>query len=265
MSISFACPECRAQVEVGDEHAGQSAQCPRCQRMLVIPSPKQPLPILIGAEEAPVSKPRPEEAETPPVRPRRFRPAPLPKQPTGPIWPWVVGIFAAGVTAALLVASFAVLVFWRKLEPSRPIAPPMVANPPMMLQPATRVTAGQLQGNRAVLTNGVFQIRSALAASDPRDPEDATCHVRTFEVELRAGQVYVLEQDSNQFDCYLRVENLNRGKLVWAGDVGLGNAFVTFQPQQTANFGVVVSTVDPGVGPFTLTIRERDRAKPMVP
>ena len=60
MSISFACPECKVQIEVADEHAGQSGQCPRCQNVMIIPSGKQPLPTMAGAAPAadPWAKPR---------------------------------------------------------------------------------------------------------------------------------------------------------------------------------------------------------------
>ena len=50
MSISFACPECKAQIEVAEEYAGHAGQCPRCHYVLVIPAPNQPAPILATVE-----------------------------------------------------------------------------------------------------------------------------------------------------------------------------------------------------------------------
>ena len=52
MSISFACPECRARIEVNEELAGHAGQCPRCQNVIVIPAPNQPIPVP-AAPEAP--------------------------------------------------------------------------------------------------------------------------------------------------------------------------------------------------------------------
>ena len=59
MSISFACPQCKAQIEVGEEHVGHAGQCPRCQKVIVIPSPNQPMPILVGADASPREDPKP--------------------------------------------------------------------------------------------------------------------------------------------------------------------------------------------------------------
>lgn len=266
MSISFACPECKARIEVGEEHAGHAGQCPRCQNVIVIPSPNQPMPIRVAADAAPREDPklrRRAEAKEPPARPRRA--AATPKQPAGPIWPWVVGVFGAVAIAALLFSSFAVLVFWRHPEPTRPA--PQVDLRQGAINQANGVTVGRLDGQRAVMQNGVFQIRSELTVNDPVDPKPGPAHVlrcKRFEIELRGDRTYVLEQDSNNFDSYIRVENLERNE--WdVGQQGMRNARLVFNPPRTTVFTVYASCMDPALGSFTLTIREQNVPKPFVP
>src|ERR1700686_3648858 len=119
MSISFACPQCKAQVEVGDEFAGHAGQCPRCQNVIAIPSASQPTPVLV-AEAMPAlneAKPKPRPALS--KEPRRRRSPPAPTKPFGPIWPWAVGALAALVFTGLLISSLAVLVFWRRPAPTQ--------------------------------------------------------------------------------------------------------------------------------------------------
>jgi hypothetical protein len=265
MSISFACPECKAKIEVGEEHVGHAGQCPRCQKLIVIPSPNQPMPIFVGADAVPREDPKPRrraEAKEPPARPRRT-PA-TPKQPAGPIWPWVVGVFGALVMAALLFSSFAVLVFWRRPEPTRPVA--LVDHKHGAINQAKGVTVGRLEEQRAVLQDGVFQIRSELTVNDPIDPKPGPAHVlrcKRFEIELRGDRSYVLELDSNHFDSYIRVENLERNE--WdVGQKGVGNARLEFSPPRTSVFTVYASCMDPALGRFTLTIREKNVPKPFV-
>ena len=92
----------------------------------------------------------------------------------------------------------------------------------------TRGAAGRLDGQRAVLQNGVFQVHSALANDDPVDhfhPE-VGCRCKRYEIELRNDRVYVLEQESNQFDCFVRVENLQQQRLGESDHRGVRNARV---------------------------------------
>jgi len=266
MSVSFACPECKAKIEVGEEHVGHAGQCPRCQNVFVIPSQMQPLPILVGADASPREDPKPRrraEAKEPPARPRRT--PSKPKQPAGPIWPWVVGIFAALVMAALLFSSFAVLVFWRRPEPTRPVV--LADHKHVVMNQALGVTVGRLEGQRAFMQNGVFQIRSELTVNDPIDPKPGPAHIlrcKRFEIELRNDRTYVLELDSNHFDSYIRVENLQRNE--WdVGQQGVRNARLVFNPPRTSVFTVFASCMDPALGSFTLTIREQNVPKPFVP
>jgi hypothetical protein len=271
MTISFACPECQAKIEVGAEHAGHAGQCPRCQNVIVIPSPTQGVPAKTKTipptdpweERREQAKPkrRASEAEESPARRRRTA---APKPPAGPMWPWVLGVAGAFVVATLLFSSLIVLVFWRRTELPRPAAVLAEVKPPI---PAMNhgVTVGRLEGQHAFMQDGVFQVRSALNPNDPPDPLDATCRVKRFEIDLRNDRIYVLEQDSDQFDSFVRVEDFQGKMLGSNGDFGIRNARMQFQPQRAGVYVVFASSVDPAFGNFTLTIRERDAPKPFVP
>ncbi len=261
MSISFACPECKVQIEVADEYAGHSGTCPRCQRVIEIPSGKQPLPTMVGAQTVPPresarSKPRPADVDEPLARPRRPRAAALPKQPMGPIWPWFVGIFAAVVVVSLLISSFAVLVFWRKADPTRPAVQEFKGH---------GVTAGRLEGRRAMMQDGVFQTRTALHPNDPIDLDHPNSRAKVFDIQFIGGRDYVIELDSNQFDSELRLEDVGGPIITDFGNRGGRSARINWRPQFTDNYTVHVTNPNGGLGDFTVTIREANRIKPFVP
>lgn len=274
MSISFACPGCRVQIEVADEHAGESGQCPRCQRVVVIPSPTKPMPLATTAEtvppadpwaeprEKPRSKPRP--ADTDEARPRRSRAAAEPKKPMGPIWPWIVGVFGAIIVASLLFSSLLVLVLWRRAEPTRPPQVVEIKQPEQQIK--ATVTVGRLEGNRAFLQNGVFQIRSDLNQNDRFDPDLPRSRCKRIEIELVGNRDYVVEMESNQFDCEVRLETINENVLrMDNGQRGFRAARIDhFVPRQEL-LVIYATSLDPAFGAFTLTVREANRPKPFVP
>src|SRR5580693_1283460 len=111
MALTFACPGCKAELQLPDELAGQSGQCPRCQRMILIPSPTQhravllgaALPAPAGAKPATPARSQSSAADRDPARSRK--PRTVPKRASGPIWPWLVGISGTLVCGGLLIAS----------------------------------------------------------------------------------------------------------------------------------------------------------------
>lgn len=265
MSLSFNCPRCMAHIQVADEMAGQTGQCPRCEHVFVIPSPSQPLPAkprgAPTAENVPPIDPweekesRQEDKE--PARRRRRTPSSV---PGGPVWPWIVGVAGAVVIGILLLCSFFVLVLWRRPEP-----PIRIDQHTEVKSDFRRPTVGRIEGQRAFLDNGVFQIRTALEQNDAADPQEFNCKCKKFEIELRGDRTYMIEQDSMQFDPFLRVENMNRQQLGLNGQRGLRNAKVRFAPPETGIYIVYASSVDPAFGEFTLTVRDVNMAKPVVP
>ena len=276
MSISFACPQCWAQVEVGDEFAGHAGQCPRCQSVIAIPSATQPAPVPSKKETPPPPpreakskpKPRPRMAE----EPRRRRPPPEPAKPFGPIWPWLVGGLAAIVFVGLMVSSVAVLAFWRQ-----PVVTPKRDDPPAGLNAlqmnAPVATIGRLEGKKAILQGGVFQARARFTDADFINFVDgqvgARGRSRDFEIDMRANKDYTLEYESPHFDCYLNIDNIGRNfewpPLAKAGARGNRVARMNFRPPIDGAYRITVSSFDPAVGEYTLTIREREMPRPFVP
>ena len=56
--IKFACPGCAAVFSVGDEKAGKSGKCPKCESQFMIPEAEPPA---VGAAPPPLSPPPPAE------------------------------------------------------------------------------------------------------------------------------------------------------------------------------------------------------------
>ncbi|MFW5798836.1 MAG: hypothetical protein ACOCXX_04190, partial [Planctomycetota bacterium] len=47
--IHFSCPHCRARLNVPDEYGGQKADCPKCEKALLVP-PAEDIPMGIRDE-----------------------------------------------------------------------------------------------------------------------------------------------------------------------------------------------------------------------
>ena len=273
MSLSFTCPSCKAHMEVPDDLAGQSGQCPRCQLVFTIPSPKAPPYIPVGKPVAgaptkipphdPWAKEPPRDDNRPfssAGRPRRARA--VPPQPSGPVWPWLVGIVGALVVGGMLFASFLVLVAWRKpvsFDNRQAIKNQI---PPVGVRPQ-RVTVGRLEEQRAFLFDGIFQVKADLSPNDPPDPFRFGCKRKRYDIELRQGQTYVIEADGVQFDPRLRLEP-NAEFHRESGGFNR-NTQIVFAPRIDQFVAIYVSSNQPANGPYTLTVREANRPKPFIP
>jgi hypothetical protein len=289
MSISFACPECAAPIEVADEHAGQSGQCPRCQRVIEIPTPTK----ILTSKATPAAVPARDWWEEPrPERrsrrrwsddddlPRRRGVALAQQGSGGPMWAWLLGIFAAVVAFGLLVASFAVLVSWRQPEPTKHKDPvlvgevrelqkmePQMNGPPKAPRPT--VTAGRLDAmNQAFLANGVFQMRSELHPEDPMDIDHPHCRAKIVRVHLDVDKTYVVEMQSDRLDSEVRIERDqfgvkgNQEALEISRPVGNNDAMLRYRPKFAGLHQVHATTRNGIMGSFTLTIREEGRPRP---
>ena len=126
------------------------------------------------------------------------------------------------------------------------------------------MTTGRLEGNRAFLQAGVFQVRTELTNNDMRDLDKPICRAKRYDIELIANRTYVIEQDSDQFDSLVRVEDFN-GPLNQDGRFGQRNASFRFTPIITQIFMVYATSDAPATGTFTLTVREEFMPKPFVP
>jgi len=268
MAISFSCPNCKAHVQVGDELAGHTGQCPLCERLIVIPSNAQPAPMLLDADGNPVRmsppvkmpppldlKPKSPRCDTP--RKARQR-ALIEKKPSGPRWPWALGTVGGFTVIVLLISSVVALFAYRPREPAYHVI--------VIEQTRPRLGAalvGQLDGNRAFLADGVFQVRTTLRADDEFEAL-RNRHQKRYLVELRGNIPYVFDMDSTVLRSAIRVEDRNGNVLRDDRNPAPGNASIAFMPPFTDTYTVVVTTTQPGFGEYTLTIYEQARMKPPV-
>ena len=82
---------------------------------------------------------------------------------------------------------------------------------------------------------------------------------------MRRDHLYVLELESDQFDPYVRIENLNGAILQSSGFQGFRACQFDFRPPEDGVYIVQASSFRPALGSFTLTIRDAARAVPKWP
>lgn len=114
--IQFPCPHCGSQIVCGAENAGQAANCPSCQKSLVIPAnappppppPKPALPPLPGQAVAKTPPPVPGAAAVkppPPVPGPAVAKPPTPPPPASPTSPRIQSVGPARKTPGVAVAA----------------------------------------------------------------------------------------------------------------------------------------------------------------
>lgn len=264
MALSFACPGCKTLIQVGEELAGQTGQCPRCEQLLLIPSPQAPVAMLLDAEGKPIPPtpppPLPSRKPAPTVAPEQDKPRSrrrsVEKKPSGPTWPWAIGIGGAVLVFILLFSSFIALFTYR----------PRAAHSNLIVVPqklpnfdVNGVTHGRLNGNVAVMDNGIFRIRGRFADEDINRGAgmDAGFPARRFKIHLNANVRYVLEMESKETSSYLRLENAVGGNIQSIGQHGVKRARID-NPwlQWDGNYTIYISNMERGLSDFTLTVRE---------
>src|ERR1051325_2117219 len=269
MAISFACPGCKTLIQVGEEMAGQTGQCPRCEKLLIIPSAHTLAPILLDADGKPVpTAPPPARKPAPTIaadddRPRSRRRA-LEKKPAGPTWPWAVGVVGAILVFILLFSSFITLFAYRPREVRSNL---IVVEQRRSLFNGQEVTHGRLEGNRAFLDdNGVFQVRSAITAADLLDQGEGVWgrfRTKRFEIQLVRDKHYIIEVDNKRFSSFVRLENRAPNERKFQN--GGRNAQIPYWCLGAGEILVGVGNLENVDGEFTLTIRESHLPKPNVP
>lgn len=253
MSIAFVCPECEARMEVPDEHAGLSGQCPRCQHVFTIPSSNAP-PVRRATPVLPPPIPDAEPDTSRPLKNRRPRREPPAPQPRGPAWPWLVGLPTALVVAGLLFSSLMVLNFHR-----RP-ATPRLAIAAISTSPSSRddlVSIGKLHGQRVHFDGGAFTLKTLLTPTDPTDNPPNGSRAKRFLLELQPGKLYQIEMESTRFNPFIELKDSAGFVMRNAGNFGNNKAQFDFEPRDPGVFTLRASSMDPRVGLFSLKITER--------
>src|SRR5205085_675991 len=108
-----------------------------------------------------------------------------------------------------------------------------------------RRAVGRVEGQRIFMENGVFRVHTKLGPTDLVDPTSRECRCKKYEVELRGGQTYVIEQESAQFDPFLRIESADKRETKQEGRQGNRHAWLNFMPERTGIYIVYATCFDP--------------------
>lgn len=132
-----------------------------------------------------------------------------------------------------------------------------------------------MQRNRRILTASTVLVALVLAWSacpnparaevnrggvldcyDDFCPHRAGCYERIHEVNLKAGQAYVIDLTSNRFDTYLFLEDSSGRVLARNDDGGVGtNSRIIFTPTRNGTYRLVVTTYRMGaLGAYRLRV-----------
>lgn len=119
-------------------------------------------------------------------------------------------------------------------------------------------------GFGAVAGTVIFSTTGQLTKSDPTTVirKQPNHHYKVFQVNLQAGQTYVIDLVSNNgpgsFDNWLQLTSASGQVLAEDDDSGDGlNARIRFSPTHSGTYRIVVTTYTAGaVGNFTLTVKQ---------
>ena len=79
---------------------------------------------------------------------------------------------------------------------------------------------------------------------------------KTYKVELKGGQTYVIDLQTPNFDAYLYLLDSNKQQLAADDDSGgMLNSRITHRPDNAGTFYIVATALDQRQGDFVLTVR----------
>ena len=103
-----------------------------------------------------------------------------------------------------------------------------------------------------------FKIKAKLTEDDPKDTLIKRSPHKAYPYKMKAGQVYVIELSSMDFDPFLRLEN-SKGKMVAYNDdcePGNLNSRIVYKAAQTGNHKIIATSFDAKTGAFSLVVRK---------
>ncbi len=122
------------------------------------------------------------------------------------------------------------------------------------------VLAGLLTANEAELPRMVSEppitLLGVLLAQDAKDPaRNQPC--KKYAVSLRQGQTYIIEMQSTEFDCFLRLLD-PQGKQLAQDDDGGGmlNSRIVFMASTTGTYQIIATTYNGSVGFYNLRVSQ---------
>lgn len=111
--------------------------------------------------------------------------------------------------------------------------------------------------------SGIFVIAGELTRADPLDRERKASYFKVHELDLQAGEIYVLDLRSAAFDTFLRLEDGTGRKISENDDISPTdlNSRLGFVPKKTGKYrAVVTSFVGGKTGPYYLQVTSLRRA-----
>jgi len=107
--------------------------------------------------------------------------------------------------------------------------------------------------------DGSLRIEAELTKDDPKDTVVKQSPSKSYDFEMKKGDVYVIEMKSKAFDSVLRLEN-PAGKQVAINDDAPGentlDSRIVYKAAQAGKHKIIATRLDPKDGKFTLTARK---------
>jgi hypothetical protein len=131
---------------------------------------------------------------------------------------------------------------------------------------------GGPKGKEAAKEKGLL-VKARLELSDPLDkdpdPKRVGHHAKTYPFKMTAGNRYIIDLISDDFDAYLRLLDASGAQLAFNDDIEQvknQNSRIDFRAQQTGNYRIIVTTFNAGaVGQFTLRVWPLGSGQSVVP
>ena len=81
---------------------------------------------------------------------------------------------------------------------------------------------------------------------------------KIYDVKMLAGTTYIIDMTSDQFDCFLHLEDLAGKELAHDDDGGGGlNSRIVYLPPTDGVYRIIATSHDGGMGRFSLGVREK--------
>jgi thiol-disulfide isomerase/thioredoxin len=102
-----------------------------------------------------------------------------------------------------------------------------------------------------------LKVEYQLTKDDPKDKVRKDCSAKIHTYKMKAGEVYIIDMVSKEFDTYLRLEDPT-GKQVAEDDDSGGdlNARIIYQAAADGDHKIICTAFAPSFGNFTLTVRK---------
>jgi len=99
-------------------------------------------------------------------------------------------------------------------------------------------------------------VKAKLDANEPRDSFQRKSPHKLYLMKMKAGMIYTINLDSDDFDPFLRLESPSGDPLQFDDDGGGGlNSRILYSPQADGEFRIVATSLGGGTGAFNLSVQ----------